>query len=224
MLDFEGIHIQWLGHASFKIFNNEKTIYIDPYEIDPQENADLILITHAHFDHCSPEDVQKIREKGTVIVTVAECVPKFGNNTKSIKPGETVEVNTIKIEAVPAYNTHRFRSPNVPFHPKESGWCGFVVEIDHKRIYHAGDTDKIPEMKEIKCDVALLPVGGTYTMDAEEAAKAANEIQPKIAIPMHWGKIVGEKTDAELFLEKAEVEVKILGKFIPGTEEHVPQT
>ncbi|MFC1801752.1 MBL fold metallo-hydrolase [Nanoarchaeota archaeon] len=222
MLDFEGVKIKWLGHSSFKITNG-KTIYLDPYHIEPEEDADLILITHAHFDHFSPEDLEKIKKKSTVVVTTADCAAKLSLNTKVIKPGETINLENIKVEAVPAYNTHRFKSEGVPFHSKESGWCGYIITVDNVRIYHAGDTDKIPEMKDIKCDVALLPIGGTYTMDAEEAAQAANEIQPHVAIPMHWGKIVGKKTDAELFSEKAEVEVKILGKFVPGTEEHVPQ-
>ena len=211
MLDFQGIKIQWLGHASFKI-TNKKTIFIDPYEIEPAEYADLILITHPHHDHCSLEDIQKIRQKSTIIVTVADCAAKLGNNVKTIKPGQTIEIDNLKIKAVPAYNTHRFKSPGVPFHPKESGWVGFIVEIDGTKIYHAGDTDKIPEMKNIKCDLALLPVGGTYTMDAQEAVEAANEIKPDIAIPMHWGKIVGQEEDAELFSEKTEVEVRILCK------------
>jgi L-ascorbate metabolism protein UlaG (beta-lactamase superfamily) len=222
MLDFEGVKIKWLGHASFKITNG-KTIYLDPYQIEPEEDADLILITHAHYDHFSPEDIKKITKKGTIIITTADCAAKLPNNTKVIKPGETLEIENIKVEAVPAYNTHHFKSEGIPFHPKESGWCGYILTINNVRIYHAGDTDKIPEMKDIKCDVALLPIGGTYTMDAQEAAQAANEIQPHVAIPMHWGKIVGKKDDAELFSQQAEVEVKILGKFVPGTEEHVPQ-
>ncbi|MCK4589788.1 MAG: MBL fold metallo-hydrolase [Nanoarchaeota archaeon] len=212
MLDFQGVQIKWLGHASFKILGEGKVIFIDPYQIDPSEPADIILVTHAHFDHCSLEDIDKIREKSTVIVAPADCAAKLGNNVKTVAVGETVEIEGIKVTGVPAYNTHRFRSPGVLFHPKEAGWLGMVLEIGGVKIYHAGDTDKIPEMKSIECDVALLPVGGTYTMDAEEAAEAANLIKPDIAIPMHWGKIVGSEDDAKKFSEKANVEVRILGK------------
>jgi L-ascorbate metabolism protein UlaG (beta-lactamase superfamily) len=220
MLDFQGVKIYWLGHATFKIIFKDKTIYLDPYQIEPAEYADFIFITHAHFDHCSPEDVEKIRQKSTVIIAPPDCTAKFGNNTKTIRPGEDLEVNGIKVHAVPAYNTHRFKSPGVPFHSKESNWCGFVIDINGVKIYHAGDTDKIPEMKEIKCDIALLPMGGTYTMDAEEAAQAANQIKPDIAVPMHWGSIVGKKDDAQLFSEKTDVEVRILGKIEPKEEKH----
>ena len=212
MLDFQGVKIGWLGHASFKIISGEKVIYIDPYKIDPSEPGNLILITHAHYDHCSLEDIDKIREKSTVVVAPADCAAKLGNNVKIIAVGETVEVNGVKITGVPAYNTHRFRSPGVLFHPKEAGWLGLVVEVEGVKIYHAGDTDKIPEMSSIKCDVALLPVGGTYTMDADEAAEAANLIKPDIAIPMHWGTEIGSEEDANRFSEKAEVEVRILCK------------
>lgn len=212
MLDFQDVKINWLGHDSFKVTYQDKIIYFDPYKIEPAGYADLILITHAHHDHCSPEDIEKIRKKSTLIIAPPDCTAKLGHNTKIIKPGQTLEIEDIKITAVPAYNTHRFRSPGIPYHPKESNWVGFILNLNRVKIYHAGDTDKIPEMKDIQCDIALLPVGGTYTMDAQEASQAANEIKPDIAIPMHWGTLIGSEKDARLFSEKTEVEVKILSQ------------
>ncbi|MBW2963658.1 MBL fold metallo-hydrolase [Candidatus Woesearchaeota archaeon] len=220
MLDFQGVKIQWLGHAAFKLIYQDKTIYLDPFKIEPAEPADFIFITHSHFDHCSLEDIEKVRQKSTIIIATHDCAAKFGNNVKSIKPGETLELNDIKVTAVPAYNTHRFKSPGVPFHSKESNWCGYILDLGGTKIYHAGDTDKIPEMKDIQCDIALLPVGGTYTMDPEEAAQAANEIKPKIAIPMHWGDIVGKEEDSLKFSELAEVEVRLLHKHPQKPEKH----
>lgn len=220
MLDFQGIKVQWLGHACFKIDYQDTTIFIDPFKVEPVDQADIILITHSHYDHCSPEDIEKIRKRATLIVTTADCAAKLGNNTQVIKPGETTEINNIKIIAVPAYNTDKFKSPGIPFHPKESNWCGFIIDINGNKIYHAGDTDIIPEMKDIQCDIALLPVGGTYTMTPEEAAQAAKIINPDIAIPMHYGTIVGQDEDAKKFSELAEVEVRILGRKEPKPEKH----
>ena len=209
MLDFNGVKIEWLNHhAAFRI-TNSKTVYIDPWEIETFEDADIILITHAHYDHCSPSDIEKIKNADTTIIAPPDCAAKF-KNAQAIKPGQTTTAKGIKIEAVPAYNLTRFRSPGTPFHPKDMNWVGFIIEIDGVRIYHAGDTDKIPEMSDIKADICLLPIGGTYTMDAQEATEAANLINPKIAIPMHWGKIVGKKEDAHLFSSKTETEVRIL--------------
>jgi len=205
-------NIHWLGHASFRI-ENDKTIYIDPYELKGRPlKADLILITHDHFDHCSPDDVAKVAKDDTVIVTIAAAAQKLKGDVRVVKPGESLVVQGIPIETVPAYNVSKFRSPGVPFHPKESGHVGFIITVAGQRIYHAGDTDVIPEMDDIQADVALLPVGGTYTMTADEAAEAANMIKPKVAIPMHWGAIVGSAEDAQRFRDLCEVEVAILSQ------------
>jgi L-ascorbate metabolism protein UlaG (beta-lactamase superfamily) len=185
-------NIHWLGHASFKI-TGEKTVYIDPWKLKDGEPADIILITHDHYDHLSPEDVAKIATDRTWIVTTADAAKKLSGNIKTIKPGDSIIVEGIKIEAVPAYNV------NKNFHPKANNWVGFIVTINNKRIYHTGDCDFMPEMKNIKADIVLMPVGGTYTMTAEEAANAVNTINPEVAIPMHYDDIVGSKADAEKF-------------------------
>jgi len=197
--------IAWLGHDAFRI-DAAKTIYIDPYEIQDGKAADIILITHEHFDHCAPEDVAKIQKDATIIVTEKDSASKLSGDVRVVKPGETLTIDGVKIEAVPAYNT------NKQFHPKENGWLGFIVEMEGVRIYHAGDTDMIPEMKDLKVDIALLPVSGTYVMTAAEAVEAALAIQPGLAIPMHYGSIVGGETDAEKFSAalKGKVEVAVL--------------
>lgn len=198
--------IRWLGHASFLI-EDGKNIYIDPFRL--QEGlpaADLILITHDHSDHLSPEDLSKIVKESTVIVSVAAAKDKLPEKVvfRPVRPGDTLTVKDVRIEVVPAYNVKK------KFHSKDSGLVGYVVRAGGRSIYHAGDTDMVPEMNSIKADVALLPVGGTYTMDATDAAKAANAIKPKVAVPMHYGTIVGSDKDAKTFKAECKVPVVIL--------------
>jgi L-ascorbate metabolism protein UlaG (beta-lactamase superfamily) len=195
-------NIHWLGHASFKI-TGEKTVYIDPWKLKDGEPADIILITHDHYDHLSPEDIAKIATDKTWIVTTPDAAAKLTGNIKTVKPGDSIEVEGIKIETVPAYNV------NKDFHPKANNWVGFIVTLNNKRIYHPGDCDFMPEMKDIKADIVLMPVGGTYTMTAEEAANAVNTINPEVAIPMHYDDIVGSKADAEKFKELCKSQVVI---------------
>ena len=184
----------WLGHDGFRI-DASKTIYIDPYQTNSTVPADIILITHEHFDHCSPEDVQKLQTSDTVIFTEKDSAKKLNGDVRLVAPGDTLSVDDVTITAVPAYNTDK------AFHPKENGWLGFIVAVDGVSVYHAGDTDFIPEMSDITADIALLPVSGTYVMTADEAVQAAVAISPKIAIPMHYGSIVGNENDAKDFID-----------------------
>ncbi len=185
-------------------------IYIDPWQIGQGPKADLILITHDHHDHCSPEDVSKLLKEDSVIVTVASAAKKLKGNIKVVKPGDAITVKGVAIQAVPAYNVNKFRSPGLAFHPRESGYVGFVISVDGKRIYHAGDTDKIPEMAAIDADIALLPVSGTYVMTADEALEAARIINPRLAIPMHVGRGIGTLEDAGYFKDNASLPVELL--------------
>ena len=200
--------IHWLGHAAFKIIGDQdQVIYLDPFQINQGETADLILVSHEHYDHFSPEDIMKIRGAKTVVVGPPDCVDGLEGETKAVRPGETITVQGITIEVVPAYNT------NKTFHPKEKNWVGYVLTAAGQRIYFAGDTDRIPEMQSIKTDVALLPVSGTYVMTAEEAATAAQDLKAEVAIPMHYGSgVVGTVDDANRFKEllsgKVRVEIK----------------
>lgn len=196
MIEVKSVKIYWLGHAGFRIVGEGKTIYIDPYKIKGGPTADIILVTHNHFDHFSVDDIKKVSGSSTVIVGPKECETKFrmlNMEHKIVKPGTSLDLSGVKIEAVPSYNVSK------SFHPKLDGKVGYVVTLSGVKIYHAGDTDRIPEMTNIKPDVSLLPVGGTYTMNAEDAVQAARDIGTGIFIPMHYGAIVGDKSDAERF-------------------------
>ena len=200
VLKIGNLDINWLGHATFMIKGNGKTIYFDPFVLPPSpEKADLILITHDHYDHCDSSKVNMIKKPDTVIITTQNASRKLSGNVRTVKAGDTLTEKGISIQAVPAYNSSK------PFHPKGSG-VGFVIDINGTKVYHAGDTDFIPEMSGIKTDIALLPIGGTYTMDEEDAVKAVLSIKPKIVIPMHYGYIEGTNADTDSFREKIRLE------------------
>jgi L-ascorbate metabolism protein UlaG (beta-lactamase superfamily) len=191
------VAVKWLGHASFQIRTKGKTIYIDPYKGEYSQKADLILVTHAHFDHCDTLKINKAHKVDTVIIApfplFLSCVKKIGGAVRKLKPGEGAIIGDIAVTAVEAYNFKRFKSPGNPWHPRGFG-VGYLITAEGKTIYHAGDTDFIPEMKQLgKVDVALLPTGDTYTMDNADAAEASLAIGPKIVIPMHsQGKDIGD--------------------------------
>lgn len=191
-----------IAHDTFRVAGS-KVIYTDPFKVSKQDKADIILLSHDHFDHLSLDDLNKVCTPETVIVASQSCeagLQKVKAKEKHfIEPGMRLKVGQVAIEAVPAYNINKFREPGKPFHPKDAKGVGFVFEMDGTRVYHAGDTDFIPEMKSIRCDIALLPVSGTYVMTAAEAAKAAETINPRIAVPMHYAAIVGTEEDAQKF-------------------------
>ena len=194
--------MEWLGHDTFKI-TDDIVIYTDPYQLEGElQKADLILITHDHSDHLSLDDIEKIKKDDTAIVGPPDCGAKC-TGLISINVGEEKEVKGIKIKAVPSYNIDK------NFHPKEKNWVGYIFTIDDVRLYHAGDTDNIPEMEDFTVDIALLPVSGTYVMNASEAIDAASKINPKLAIPMHYGAIVGSKSDAEKFKKALEGKIEV---------------
>ena len=199
------VSIKWLAHAGFQVKTKGRIIYVDLEEHGKAiEKADLILVTHSHADHCDPAKIKEISKKDTVIIAPEDCVSKIGGSVKSLRPGEETTVDDIKVRAVEAYNYKRFRSPGTPYHPKGSG-VGYLITAEGKTIYHAGDTDFVPEMQQLGLvDVALLPSGGTYTMDNVEAIEAALAINPTVAIPMHrWD------TNPEEFRKKVEADSDI---------------
>jgi len=191
-----------IAHDTFKI-KGSKVIYTDPFKVKKRDEADVVLLSHEHFDHLSVEDLSKVTFPGTTIVASVSC--RDGLRTVRVKethfldPGDKVSVGQVHLEAVPAYNLNKFREPGKPFHPKGHNGLGFVITLDGTRVYFAGDTDLIPEMQDIRCDVALLPVSGTYVMTVEEAVQAVAAIHPRIVVPMHYAAIVGTDADAQRF-------------------------
>ena len=201
-------NIEVLHHSTIRISKN-KVIYIDPFKIDKDYNdADIVFITHDHFDHYSEEDIDKVINENTTIIIPKELLTKIlrkginKNAVITVKSNKEYMVQGIKIETIPAYNT------NKTFHPKENNWVGYIITLDGIRYYIAGDTDITEENRKVKCDVAFVPVGGTYTMDYKEAAQLINEIQPKIAVPIHYGSVVGTKQDATDFIKLLHPNIK----------------
>lgn len=201
--------IEVFCHSSIKI-KKDVTIYIDPYKIDKEYNdADYVFCTHEHYDHFSPEDIEKVIKEDTVIVTVpntlAETMKLQPDRSKIILvgPNESYDMKNIKFETTVAYNENKL------FHQKSKEWVGYIITINGEKIYIAGDTDDLPELENIKCDVAFVPIGGMYTMNYNEAANLINEIHPKIAVPIHYGLIIGSKEDAEAFKQEVISDIKV---------------
>ena len=197
---------------SIRIKSDVGTIYIDPFKIDDEtHDADFILITHDHYDHFSSEDIAKVKKDTTVLVVPekmeAKAVKESGiKEIETVKPGTYHEIGNLELETIPMYNILK------PFHPKAAGWVGYIIKINGKRIYIAGDTDATKEAKEVICDIALVPIGGTYTMDAKKAAELVNEINPEVAIPTHYGSIVGKLSDAKVFAANVKDTIKVVEK------------
>jgi L-ascorbate metabolism protein UlaG (beta-lactamase superfamily) len=209
--------VAWLGHASFRIEVRGATIYIDPYRVSADApEADVILVTHGHYDHFSPQDVERLSGDSTWLIAPPAVAERATGRVASIAPGQVIELDHlhgIDVAAVAAYNTSKRDSDGNVFHPRAAGWVGFDLNVRGERLYHSGDTDVIPEMDTVAgVDVALLPVTGTYVMTAAEAAEAARRIQPGVAVPMSWGSHLGSRADAEDFAARAPVGVRILDR------------
>lgn len=204
-------NIHWLGHDSFRL-DGGVTLYIDPYKLPAgQPQAGVILVTHEHYDHLSPQDIDQIAGPGTVVVGPAAVTAQIqGLETVTVGAGDAVTVRGVEVLAVPAYNVDKFRAPGEPYHPREAGHLGYVVTFGGVRYYHAGDTDEVPEMADVHCDVALLPVGGKFTMTWQEAAAACDVVDAAAAVPMHYGEVIGDARDAEAFRDHCRLPVTIL--------------
>ena len=203
-------NIRVLTHSSIRIATDAGVIYVDPFHVkDTPQDAAFVFVTHDHFDHFSPEDIAKVSGPETVLVVPEKMKKKAENETAgsltvvTVKPGETYRIGDLAFETVPAYNKIK------PFHPRSAGWVGYVFSTDGKRIYVAGDTDATREAGQVSCDVALVPVGGTYTMNPAQAAGLVNAIRPSAAIPTHYGSVVGSKGDAEQFAGQVDPEITV---------------
>lgn len=193
--------IKWFGHASFMFvdkLSGNRIYYIDPFEFkgDGKQKADIIFITHAHYDHCSPDDVKKVVKDSTVFVTPVDCKDKlnFKNEFVTVAPNKNYEVKGFKFRTVPAYN---IKPDRLQYHPRTNNWVGYIFTVNNQTIYHAGDTDFVPEMKTLgKINIAMLPIGGTYTMDVDEAIQAANTIAADVTVPIHYRRLLGNNAMA----------------------------
>ncbi|MEP6973311.1 MAG: MBL fold metallo-hydrolase, partial [Actinomycetota bacterium] len=193
--------VTWFRQSALRFSDGDLTVYIDPWGTDEDgPPADLILITHAHVDHVQPEEIARLSTGGAKIVAPHDVAAELSGDVTPVAPGESHEIAGVRFTTVPAYNTAEER---LQMHPKENKWVGYVLELPGGTYYHAGDTDHVPELDEVKTDVAFLPIGGTYTMDAAQAAGLARSIGPRVAVPMHFGFVVGSPSDGDRFRELA---------------------
>ena len=191
----------WFRQSALRWVDEERTVYIDPWGTAPDAPpADLILITHAHLDHYQPEEIERLRKDGTKLVAPHDVAAELGGDVTPVAPGESHQIAGVSFTTVPAYNT---REEALEFHPQANRWVGYVLELGGTTYYHAGDTDHAKELDSVKTDVAFLPIGGFYTMDPVEAAGLAKSIGPQVAVPMHYGFVVGSPSDADRFKEAA---------------------
>ena len=199
----------WFRQSAFRWTDGELVVYIDPWGTEADAvPADLILITHAHGDHLQPDEIERLRKDGSKLAAPHDVAAGLSGDVTPVAPGESHELAGVRFTTVPAYNTAEAR---LDFHPKANRWVGYVLELGGSTYYHAGDTDHAPELDAVKTDVAFLPIGGYYTMEADEAAGLARSIAPQIAVPMHYGFVVGSPGDAERFRELADpVKVEVL--------------
>ena len=204
------LKITWLGHNGFLLEAHGKKIYVDPFQIDGREkpSADYLLITHSHYDHLSIPDIEQIITAETVVLCPPDCQSKLlkfkMKQLKTLEPGTEFEDSLLRVLAVPSYNKDK------PFHPRDNDWLGYLITTAEVTVYHSGDSDLIPEMADIECNIALLPVSGTYVMNAAEAAEAVEVIEPEIAIPMHWGALIGTHDDAQAFKKAVGSKAKVV--------------
>jgi L-ascorbate metabolism protein UlaG (beta-lactamase superfamily) len=198
----------WFKQSAFLWRGDGVNVYIDPWGVTTDDPADVLFITHAHFDHFQPEEIERVRKEGTKIVAPGDVAQELSGDVTAVRPGDSLDVSGIKVQVVPAYNVVEER---LEAHPKSNQWVGYILTLGSNTYYHAGDTDHAPELSAIRADVAFLPIGGTYTMDAPEAAGLARAISPQIAVPMHYGFVVGTPADADRFAKEADpVKVEIL--------------
>ena len=191
----------WFRQSAFQWKGDGLVVYIDPWGLTVDDPADAIFITHAHFDHFSQDDIERVRKGGTKIVAPADVARELSGDVSPVAPGDMVEAAGIKAQVVPAYNVAEER---LEMHPKANRWVGYVFGFGSNSYYHAGDTDHLSELSDVRADVAFLPIGGTYTMDPSEAAGLAKAIGPQVAVPMHYGFVVGTPSDAERFAKEAD--------------------
>ncbi len=207
--------IEVFTHSSIRIKSDSMTIYVDPFQMKEEpHDADFVLVTHQHYDHFSPDDIRKVVKESTILVAPQSMIDDAGELGPEVKeivavtPDDSKEISGLKLETVPAYNTLK------PFHPKRAEWVGYILNLDGKRIYIAGDTGLTKEAKSVTCDIALIPIGGTYTMDTKRAAELINTIKPEYAVPTHYGTVVGKPGDAKTFTDLVKPPVKVVEKIV----------